>query len=59
MRANTDDDPSNEQRAEPRPRGWESLTEAQLEFAKVLGRLLAKRWEEEQRGKQTPADRCP
>jgi hypothetical protein len=52
MRANaSDDESSKHQRTEPQPR---SLTEAQLEFAKILGRLLANRWEEEQRGKRKP-----
>ena len=29
----------------------ELLTDAQRDFAKLLGRLLAQRWSEEQRGK--------
>ena len=30
----------------------EPLTDAQRDFAKLLGRLLAQRWSDEQRGKQ-------
>jgi hypothetical protein len=38
-------------------RGGEPLTDAQREFAKLLGRLLAQRWQEEQRGREM-TDRC-
>jgi hypothetical protein len=33
----------------------QSLTDAQLEFAKLLGRFLAQRWSEEQERKQDAA----
>jgi hypothetical protein len=33
----------------------EPLSDAQRDFAKLLGRLLAQRWSEEQRGKQETA----
>jgi hypothetical protein len=34
-----------------------TLSDAQLEFARLLGRLLAERWREEQRSTET-TDRC-
>jgi hypothetical protein len=47
--------PSSPKAAAGRQGEGELLTEAQREFAKLLGRLLARRWAEEQRGQQGPA----
>jgi hypothetical protein len=47
----------NAETAPPPRAGGEPLTEGQRSFAKLLGHLLAQRWQEEQRGKHAP-DRC-
>jgi hypothetical protein len=38
-------------------KGGEPLTDAQRAFAKLLGRLLAQRWQEQQRRKEV-SNRC-
>lgn len=47
--------PSSQEATESQQGDGEPLTDAQRDFAKLLGRLLAERWSEEHRGKQETA----
>lgn len=53
-------DPSEPSASDPaptegQPDGENALTEAQRDFARLLGRLLAERWREEQRSQKKSA----
>ena len=50
MAENRESHDSDPKSAESQAAAIEPLTEAQRAFARVLGRLLAQRWQEEQHG---------